>query len=315
MSTAIIMLVLGLLLTVKGGDLFVDAAVWFAESLGLPKFLIGATVVSLATTLPELAVSLQATARGAEGIAAGNAVGSVCANLGLILGITLCLAPTGLDRRDQRPKLVWMLLAGALLYGLCAGGRLGPAGAILMLNLCALHLWQSARAGREHLSSRGGHRVRPRAALLAGRAARFISGTAGIVAGSRLLSDYGALLARLCGVPEGVIGATLVAVGTSLPELVTALTALSRREGSLAIGNVVGANIIDLALILPLCALTHGGLLPLPRQSLRLDMPFCLAMCVIAVVPTLVQGRFHKWQGVALLGMFGGYVAKVIGMI
>ena len=315
MSTAVIMLALGLALTVKGGDLFVDAAVWFAESLGIPKFLIGATVVSLATTLPELAVSLQATARGSDGIAAGNAVGSVCANLGLILGITLCLTPTGLDRRDQGLKLAWMLLAGALLFSLCIGGQLGPVGVALMLGLCILHLWQSARAGREHLTSRGGRRTRPRAALLVGHAARFISGTAGIAAGSRLLSDYGALLARLCGVPEGVIGATLVAVGTSLPELVTALTALSRREGSLAIGNVVGANIIDLTLILPLCALTRGGSLPLPRQSLRLDMPFCLALCVIAVVPTLAHKRFRRCQGAALLGVFATYVARVIGGI
>ena len=164
MFSAILMLLLGLFLTVKGGDLFVDAAVWFANALGVPKFLVGATVVSLATTLPELAVSLLATARGAAGIAAGNAVGSVSANLGLILGITLCLAPTGLDRRDQGLKLAWMLLAGALLFSLCVGGRLGPVGVALMLGLCVLHLWQSARAGREHLTSRGGRRARLRAA-------------------------------------------------------------------------------------------------------------------------------------------------------
>ena len=112
---------------------------------------------------------------------------------------------------------------------------------------------------------------------------------------------------------DGVIGATLVAVGTSLPELVTALTALSRGEGSLSVGNIVGANIIDLTLILPLCALAGGGQLPLPRQSLALDMPFCLLLCAVAVVPPLWTGRFHRWQGAALLGMYGGYVAMVIG--
>jgi len=114
-------------------------------------------------------------------------------------------------------------------------------------------------------------------------------------------------------VPDGVIGATLVAVGTSLPELVTALTALSRGEGSLSVGNIVGANIIDLTLILPLCALANGGRLPLPRQSLALDLPFCLGLCAIAVVPTLLSGRFRRSQGAALLGLYGVYVARVIG--
>lgn len=312
MSTAILMLLLGLLLTVKGGDLFVDAAVWFAEALGVPKFLVGATVVSLATTLPELAVSLLATARGAAGIAAGNAVGSVTANLGLILGITLCCAPAPLERR-QGGRLLLMSGAAALLALLGQGGMIALPGAMVPPGICAGFLWHSAAAGRSHARRQAGRSPRPSPALAAGCGARFLCGAAGIAGGARLLCDYGAALARLCGVPDGVIGATLVAVGTSLPELVTALTALSRGEGSLSVGNIVGANIIDLTLILPLCALANGGRLPLPRQSLALDLPFCLGLCAIAVVPTLLSGRFRRSQGAALLGLYGVYVARVIG--
>ena len=311
-AAAIIMLLLGLVLTVKGGDLFVDAAVWFAEALGVPKFLMGATVVSLATTLPEVTVSLLATVRGSPGIAAGNAVGSVTANLGLILGISLCRAPAPPDR--QMDGRLFMMAGAAALLGLLAlGGAIALPWAPVPLALCAFFLWQSAASGRRHAQARRNRASRPSPGQIAGGAARFVCGAAGIAAGARLLCDYGAALARLCGVPDGVIGATLVAVGTSLPELVTTLTALSRGEGGLSVGNVVGANVIDLTLILPLCALANGGRLALPRQSLALDLPFCLMLCAVAVVPPLLTGRFRRWQGAALLGAYGAYVALVVG--
>ena len=313
MPAALLMLLLGLALTVKGGDVFVDAAVWFAEAMGVPKFLVGATVVSMATTLPELVVSLLAAARGATGIAAGNAVGSVTANLGLILGISLCRAPAPLDRRSQGDRLLLMAGSAALLWLLCVGGTIAIPAALIPPGVCAAFLWHSAAWGRRQAQGQSGEAGRPSPGRIAGCAARFVCGGAGIFAGARLLCDYGAALARLCGVSDGVIGATLVAVGTSLPELVTALTALSRGEGSLSIGNVVGANIIDLTLILPLCALAGGGRLSLPRQALALDMPFCLGLCAVAVAPPLLAGRFRRWQGAALLGLYGGYVALATG--
>ena len=313
MYNALAMLLLGLALTVKGGDVFVDAAVWFAEALGVPKFLVGATVVSLATTLPELVVSLLAAARGSAGIAAGNAVGSVAANLGLILGISLCRAPAPLGDRSQGDRLLLMAGSAALLWLLCLGGTIAVPAALVPPGLCAAFLWRSAAQGRRRTREQPGEEPRPSPGRLAGCAARFLCGGAGIFAGARMLCDYGAALARLCGVSDGVIGATLVAVGTSLPELVTALTALSRGEGSLSIGNVVGANIIDLTLILPLCALAGGGRLALPWQSLTLDMPFCLGLCAVAVASPLLTGRFRRWQGAALLGLYGGYVALATG--
>lgn len=313
MSAAILMLLIGLVLTVKGGDLFVDAAVWLARALGVPTFLVGATVVSLATTLPELAVSLLAAARGSAGIAAGNAVGSVAANLGLILGISLSVAPAPLDDRRQAGRLLTMAGAAALLRLLCQSGVIAIPWVFLPLGLCGGFLWQSAADGHRHALGQAESQPRPSPALLAGCALRFVCGGAAIAAGARLLCDYGAALARLCGVSDGVIGATLVAVGTSLPELVTTLTALARGEGSLSVGNIVGANIIDLTLILPLCALQCSGRLPLPRQTLALDLPFCLTLCALAVVPPLFTGRFRRWQGIALLGMYGGYVAMVVG--
>lgn len=310
MAAVLLLMGLGLVLTVKGGDLFVDAAVWLAEAWGVPKFLVGATVVSLATTLPEVAVSLLATAAGAGGIAAGNAVGSVAANLGLILGLGLCLSGGMAARPRDAARLFVMALAAEGLCLACGGGRLSPAGALALPLLCAAFLAEGVLSGR----ARPGEARPPRPGLPArfSRVGRFLAGALGIAVGARLLSGCGAALARLCGVPEGVIGATLVAVGTSLPELVTALAALSRGEPGLSVGNVVGANVIDLTLILPLCAGLQGGSLPLPRQTLALDLPFCLILSLLAALPPLLRGRLSRLQGAALLAVYGLYLARII---
>ena len=141
----------------------------------------------------------------------------------------------------------------------------------------------------------------------------FALGAAAVVLGSRLLVRHGSLLALLRGVPAGVVGSSVVAVGTSLPELVTTLTAISRRETALSVGNILGANIIDLALILPACAAVSGGTLLIGPQTTGLDLPACLVLCGAAALPPLVTGRFHRWQGAALLGLYAGYLRLLLG--
>ena len=308
--TIILMFLLGLALIIKGGDFFVDAASWIAEVSGIPKFLIGATIVSLATTLPELLVSLMAAASGSIGIAVGNAVGSVTANLGLIMGICLVFAASGVNRREQAPKFLMMLAAIVLLFAFSLGGSLSIAGSVVILLLFAANMAESVLTARKAMKS-GGEDEKPakdRRTVIV-NLAKFVLGVAGIVVGARLLVDYGTALARLLGVPESIIGVTLVAIGTSLPELVTTITALAKKQASLSIGNIVGANIIDLTLILPLCSIISGKALPILRQNFALDMPVCLGLVVLGILPPLVTGRFHKWQGFAMLGVYAVYVA------
>lgn len=310
--TAAMLFLLGLILTVKGGDLFVDAASWLAEVSGLPKFLIGATVVSFATTLPELLVSLMASAGGRTGIAVGNAVGSVTANVGLILGISIVCLP-GLLERDQDVNLLFMLSSIALLIAASWSGSLSLTGAWMLLGLFAAHTILNLRAARRHLGTDAAHPDRRPKVLLA-NGVKFLLGAAGIVGGAQLMVDEGCVLARLLGVPESVIGATLVAVGTSLPELITTLTALVKRQPALSVGNIIGANILDLTVILPLCALSSGRPLPLLAQNLHLDMPACLMLIIVAVLPTLATRRFHRAQGAAMLLGYGAYVAVMCAL-
>ena len=303
---AIVMLTLfalGLGLIVQGGDWFVDSASRIAEASGVPRFIIGATIVSLGTTLPELLVSLLATRRGLAGIAVGNAVGSVTANVGLIMGLSLLCQPGKIDRRAHGPGLGLMVLAIGLLLAASRNGQLSAIGCGALIALLAAHLALSVSGARATRGQRGPVRRLGRQTI------RFLAGAAGVTVGARLLVENGAALALMLGVSEGVVGATLVAVGTSLPELVTALGALARRQASLSIGNVVGANIIDLTLILPLCRLLSPRELAIPPQSLRLDMPFCLALSLLAAVPPLLSGRFRRWQGAALLAAYAAYVA------
>ena len=310
MSTAVIVLLfaLGMVLIVKGGDAFVDAATWIAEAFHIPKFIVGATIVSLATTLPELLVSSIAAARGRSEMAIGNAVGSVTANLGLILGISIFCMPSTMKRRKFALKGLLMIAAAGLLYLLSRGGVLSQQRGMLLLVIFAVFLWQNLREAGQALGASSGERPEGGLAL---NLVKFALGAAGIVLGAQLLVDNGGALARMLGVPEGIIGVTMIAIGTSLPELVTTLTAIAKRQAALSIGNIIGANVIDLTLILPIAAWISHGSLPIAAQSLRLDFPVCFLVCLIAIVPPLLTARFRRWQGLALLGTYGAYLAAL----
>lgn len=306
----ILLFLLGLGLIIKGGDYFVDAASWIAEASGVPKFLIGATIVSLGTTMPELLVSLMASASGSIGIAVGNAVGSVTANVGLIMGISVVCIAAAIDRREQGFNLGMMAAAIVLLLAFSLGGSLSILGSVVLLAMFLAYMVQSVMSARRAMrADTGEDKPATDRKTVITNIVKFIAGVAGIVIGARLMVDYGTALARLFGVPESIIGVTLVAIGTSLPELVTTITAIVKKQSSLSIGNIVGANIIDLTLILPLCSVVSGKALPILRQNILLDMPFCLGLVLLAILPPLITGRFHKLQGVTMMLVYAVYVA------
>ncbi|MBO4299411.1 MAG: sodium:calcium antiporter, partial [Clostridia bacterium] len=186
-TVVVLLFLLGLALVIKGGDFFVDAASWIAEVSGIPKFLIGATIVSLATTLPELLVSLMASASGSIGIAVGNAVGSVTANVGLIMGISVVCLASAVNRREQAFKFIMMAAAIALLYAFSAGGSLGLFGSVVLLAMFLAYMVESVIGARNAMRGDPGA-DRPahdgRAILI--NAVKFVVGVAGIVAGARL---------------------------------------------------------------------------------------------------------------------------------
>lgn len=301
----------GLWLTMRGGDAFVDAACVIARVSGVPQVVIGATIVSLCTTAPELTVSLLATLHGADDIAIGNAVGSAACNVSLILGLIALLAPPAFPHRDARVRGGLLLVTIMALGVTTADGALSLPESGVLLALLLLFLRYNMRSrnarktdalARPHLD--GGQK--------AGLALRFALGAGGVVLGAKLLVDNAVVLARLAGLSEAVIGLTLVAVGTSLPELVTALTAIRRREGALSVGNIIGANLIDLALVLPVCTAAHGGLLAISPVCSARDLPVTLILTAVALLPTMFTGRFHRVQGFCLLVLYGAYTAALL---
>ena len=301
----------GLVCIIKGGDLFVDAAGWIAEASGIPKFIIGATIVSFATTLPEMLVSVFAALEGNADIAVGNAVGSVTANTGLIMCLSLVCMTCLMERRQFGVKACLLLAAILSLFGFTRDGRLSVAEGLLVLVIFAGFLAESLiSARREQGTERKseGERLAVSGKTVAGNIVKFVLGAAGIVLGAQLLIDNGSAIASLLGVPDAIIAATMIAVGTSLPELVTTLTAIRKRESSLSVGNIIGANIMDLTLILPLCSLILGKPLPVQSQGMLLDIPACLVICAAVLVPALWKGKFQRWMGFLAGGLYIVYL-------
>ncbi|MCI2106754.1 MAG: calcium/sodium antiporter [Intestinimonas sp.] len=300
----------GVVLIVKGGDWFVDAASWIAEVSGIPKFIVGATIVSLATTMPEMIVSLMAAAGNKVDMAVGNAVGSVSANTGLILAISVLCIPAAASRSYYLIKCLLLLASTAVLLLASTEGVLQVWGSVLLVLLFVIFVGENLRSAR--LTTENSTRSVPKRGELKKNMVGFLLGAAGIVIGSRLLISSGSAIAAVLGVPERIIAITLVAIGTSLPELITTLTAIAKKQSSLSVGNILGANIIDVTLILPLCSLISGKTLPLSRQSVALDLPACLLICAVGVVPILIWQKFTRVQGLCLLATYVGYLALVL---
>lgn len=309
----VILFIVGIVFIVRGGDYFVDAASWIAQVSGIPRLIIGATVVSLATTLPEVLVSLMAAAQGKVDMSIGNAVGSVTANVGLIMAISLICIPFAIRRKDYLCKAVLLLAATVLVVASGLRGQMEPVIAVVMLVIFAVFLWENVTQAKRSMKEQGdgaeGKRKREIGRReVAVNVVKFIVGTIGIVWGADLLVDNGSELARLAGISERIIGITIIAIGTSLPELITTVTAILKKQSSLSVGNIIGANIIDLTLILPLCSLVSGRPLPITASFAMFDLPACLLVCGIALIPAMIFEKFQRWQGVFLLIVYGGYL-------
>ena len=316
----LLLFVVGLIMIIKGGDFFVDAASWFAEISGIPKLIVGATVVSFATTLPELLVSTFAAIQGRQlndvgkvDMAIGNAVGSVTANIALIMAIALIFMPSVIKRKDYLLKSCLMIGAAVILTIASSQGALGWIPAILLIIIFAGAMTENVYAAvttmrADRAAGQAEERPSIERKVLIVNIVKFVVGVVGIVWGADILVDKGSALAAQIGIPEGIIGVTVIAVGTSLPELVTTLTAISKKQADLSAGNIIGANIIDLTMILPINMIAFGGNLPFSAQAARVDLPACLLVGLIATVPALIAGKFRRWQGVVLLIIYIAYV-------
>ena len=309
-AVAAVIFVVGLGLTIKGGDWFVDSASWFAEATGIPKFVVGATVVSFATTLPELLVSVRAAMNGSAQLAIGNAVGSVTANTTLIMGVSLVAMAGVVSRKSFSLKGGLFLASVVGLTLLSLSGLLPTWSAFVLWAIFLVFMISNVIEGKKGAETDEIDSYEKKE--IPAKILWFVVGTAAIVFGAEFLVSSGKTIASGIGISETIIGFTVIALGTSLPELVTTLTAIRKKEASLSVGNIIGANIIDTTLILPLCAVINGTALPVEKINLVFDFPVCIAACAVAVVPTIIMGKFKKWQGFALLAIYVSYMVFLV---
>ncbi len=304
---------LGLVLIIKGGDFFVDAAVWLAEVSGIPHFIVGATIVGFATSLPEIIVSVIAAANGNVEMATGNAIGSVTANTGLILGISLLFMPMVIKLRDYLPQIILLIVSIAAVWLFGLSGEITIVASIVLILLFAFFVFNNVSSAKKKISASGDEKSEVRENITKGIVAKkiimFVLGCAGIIIGSDLLVDNGSAIAASLGVPERIISISAVAIGTSLPELVTTITAITKKQASLSVGNILGSNIIDITFVLPPCMLAYGKSLPVSAGTLYIDLPVLFAMTLLCFVPTFFTRKFSRWQGVAMLLGYVGYIA------
>ena len=296
----VLLIVAGLAGLFIGGEALVRGASGLAARLGLPPLLIGLTVVGFGTSTPELLVSVDAALRGAPGIAIGNIVGSNIANILLILGLSALIFPmtvAGGLRRD----LAWMLAAAVALVPLFALGEMGRlAGLALVLGL-ATYLWMAFRGAGASEGDAYAPMTVPRALVIVAL------GLAGLMVGARFLVDGAVAVARDLGVSEAFIGLSIVAVGTSLPELATSVIAALRRQSALAVGNIVGSNIFNVLGILGVTALVAP--IPVEPRFLTFDLPVMLAVSAALAAILWRGGSIGRMAGAGLLAAYGVYLA------
>ena len=316
----LLLFALGLALLVAGAELLVRGASRLAGALGIPPLVIGLTVVAFGTSAPEMAVSVQAAASGETAIAMGNVVGSNIFNVLLILGLAALITPLVVHQQLVRLDVPVMIAAAFLLAFMARDGRLSlPEGAVLLASLAAYTALQVRLALRERDArvvaeyqgavGREGARVNgawPWQVLLVA------AGLVLLVMGSRLLVQSAVTLAGWLGISETVVGLTIVAAGTSLPEVAASVMASIRGERDIAVGNVVGSNVFNILGVLGLSALVSGQGLPVPASVLAFDLPVMLAVAV-ACLPIFFTGwSIARWEGAVFLGYYVAYTAFLV---
>ncbi|MCD7060087.1 calcium/sodium antiporter [Pelagibacterium xiamenense] len=304
-----VFLILGLVLLVAGGESFVRGSVAIARRLGMSPLLIGLTLMGFGTSLPEMVTSVQAALDGAPGIAMGNVVGSNIANILLILGVAAVLYPVAVDRGVLRRDGGVLVLSALVTLAIVLIGALGRIAGIVLIAMLAAYITRSYLAERQSNIARDAEEESAHTAVRNGVAVSLILAAVGLgltLLGARFLVSSAIELATAFGISETVIGLTVVAVGTSLPELVTSVIAAVRKHTDLALGNIIGSNIFNTFAILGVTALVQP--IPVPAEIIRLDIWIMLAATVGLIAFAYTARRIERWEGAVFLLAYAGYI-------
>ena len=314
MITTILLFILGLAFLIKGGDMFVDSAVSIAKRFNLPELLIGATIVSIGTTLPEVMVSATGALQGNGAMAYGNAIGSIICNTSLISAITIAVSPSFVKRKDLVLPTIFFIISSIIyIFISYTTGFFSRTTGIILLSLFIIYIsLQIRNALKDNDSNQQSNNTtntplrRPIILLIIGATI--------IAIGAKLLVDNGIKLAEIIGVPDSVIGLTFVALGTSLPELITAIQSLIKGHGLLSLGNIIGANLFNLILVSGIAITLNPFAIPSTKMlfgynaSLILDIPVMVSIMSLLLIPAFIKEKLYRWQGILLLCIYALFI-------
>ena len=299
MFITIILFLIGFVLITKGADIFINCTVDIGKKTNISEIILGATIVSFATTLPELTVSLFASLDGHTTMSLGNAVGSIICNTGLVLG------------------LVAFIICVVLLLLLGIDKKITKIDSIPLLAMLAIYMYSNYRSavgngsrsrGNNTLKVKGNNDFREWAKIIL----IFVLGLIMMVIGSRLLVDNGVIIAEWIGVPQGVISLTVIALGTSLPELVSSLTAIKKNHHAISVGNILGANVLNIVSVIGISSIPND--IPILSQNMNIDFPFMILLLLTLILPTIKNNKLYRLQGLIMLIIYFIYIGTLYTM-
>lgn len=300
-----LLFILGLIMIIKGGDYFVDGAIWLSRITNLPEVLIGATVVSLATTIPEASVSILSVLQNQTDVALGNVIGSVICNTGFVCGLYSIIKPGKIDLKTFRANGLFLLISLITFQALASKGSISILSSAIFLILLLIYIifftiipvykGRGVMKKRKYKTEEGLENL-----------VKFVVGISLIIIGSNLLIDYGIEIANYWNVSTGVIGLSIISLGTSLPELVTAVSALIKGHDQLSIGNIIGANILNITMIMGFSSLIRP--IPIDNAALSIHIPILIIVNSVLIIPSIITRKISRIQALLMLLIYSLYI-------
>lgn len=304
-----ILFIIGFILISKGADFFINSTVEIGRRTNISELILGATIVSFATTLPELTVSLFASIDNHTTMSLGNAVGSIICNTGLILGMVVLISPFNTDRKTFASKSIILLVSIIALIILGLDGAITKIDGCVLLIILGIYMYTNYKSVLNNTNKNYLYYCLTQQNEMSTIkiVVYFFMGLAMMIVGSRLLVDNGVEIASFIGIPQGIISLTVIALGTSLPELVSSITAVRKKHHEICVGNVLGANILNIISVISISAIPNE--IPILSQNIRVDYPFMIILVLTLIIPTIIKNKLYRIQGFLMLSTYIAYLA------
>lgn len=301
----VILFILGFFLISKGADIFINATVDIGKRANISEIVLGATLVSFATTLPELTVSTLASFEGHTTMSLGNAIGSIICNTGLVLGLVSFISPFKVDKKSFLSKSGFLLSSISTLVILSIDNKINIFDGLILLLIGSVFMFSNYKDAKNEKNVSSTY-INNEKYFWLKNLSFFGLGLIMMIFGSRFLVDNGVKIAEFIGVPQGIISLTVIALGTSLPELVSSLTAIKKKAHSICVGNVLGANILNIVSVISVSSLFND--IPVLSQNLKIDFSFMTLLLLILIIPSLKTNKISKLQGFMMLTTYFIYI-------